>query len=477
MKNNAWIKVDLAGFGLLNRSRPRVAILHDLLANAFDENATRVDVTLKPIAGQRGRALLVVKDDCPDGFADLRDAYTLYRPSGKKENPTQRGRFNEGEKFVLSLCDSATISSTTGTIEFKQGGQRRRLRKTTDIGSEFQGVLRVTQQDVTRMLSDIRRTIVPTGFTVTVNGQALKNHPAVRSLDASLPTVIADSEGVLRRTHRKTGITLHDPGAEASFVYEMGIPVCEIDTPWSINVGQKIPLNRDRDNITASYRATLLAAVLDAAVDLLTKQQASAGWVKDALPAAGRRAVTAATSKMFGQGWVIVSPSDPEANKNAMAHGKTVVTGGTLSREAWAAVREGGAAKPSSVDYSMKPPAGDREAVQATGELADALKAYATEVATYLLDRAVNVEVWDEPKDDFVGRYNGSIILNLGRLLKSGEELGLSVDSILIHECAHEFAHDHYTAKFWEACTRLGAKLRGLSTRWGVSLHDEEKRA
>ena len=107
-KSNSWIEVDLDGFGQLMAARPKVALVHDLLQNVFDEDATTAVVTLEP-SPRRGRAYLTVTDDCPNGFADLRDAYTLYKSSKKKADPTKRGRFNEGEKFVLSQCDEASI--------------------------------------------------------------------------------------------------------------------------------------------------------------------------------------------------------------------------------------------------------------------------------------------------------------------------------------------------------------------------------
>ena len=115
---NTWFTVDKDGLSQLMAARPRVAMLHDLLQNVFDEDATTAVVTVAPIDGRRSRARLVVADDCPDGFADLRDAFTMYRSSRKKNDPTKRGRFNEGEKFVLSLCEEATIATTTGTVHF-----------------------------------------------------------------------------------------------------------------------------------------------------------------------------------------------------------------------------------------------------------------------------------------------------------------------------------------------------------------------
>jgi hypothetical protein len=83
---------------------------------------------------------VTVTDDDPDGFADLRDAYTLFAESRKKDNAEQRGRFNVGDKLVLATARSATISTTTGTMVFDPEGRHfRRMKRAA--GSQFTGVL------------------------------------------------------------------------------------------------------------------------------------------------------------------------------------------------------------------------------------------------------------------------------------------------------------------------------------------------
>jgi hypothetical protein len=44
------------------------------------------------------------EDNAPDGYRNLDDAHTLFASSTKKADPTKRGRFNAGEKFVLVMC-------------------------------------------------------------------------------------------------------------------------------------------------------------------------------------------------------------------------------------------------------------------------------------------------------------------------------------------------------------------------------------
>ena len=100
-----WFDVDKAGLAKLMAGRSKAFVVFELLQNAWDQNVTQVDVTVEPSAGRLVE--IKVTDDDPDGFADLRDAYTLFAESRKKANAEQRGRFNLGEKLVLALAKSA----------------------------------------------------------------------------------------------------------------------------------------------------------------------------------------------------------------------------------------------------------------------------------------------------------------------------------------------------------------------------------
>ena len=60
-KAQSWVDVDLDGCGQLMAARPKVALIHDLLQNVFDEDATMAVVFLEPLS-RRGRAQLTVTD-------------------------------------------------------------------------------------------------------------------------------------------------------------------------------------------------------------------------------------------------------------------------------------------------------------------------------------------------------------------------------------------------------------------------------
>ena len=74
------------------------------------------------------------------------------------------------------------------------------------------------------------------------------------TFETVLPTVLADDEGVLRKTTRKTLVSVYEPlDSETPTLYEMGIPVVETGDRYHVDIGQKVPLNMDRDNVTPAY--------------------------------------------------------------------------------------------------------------------------------------------------------------------------------------------------------------------------------
>ena len=104
---------------------------------------------------------------------------------------------------------------------------------------------------------------------------------------------MADDQGVMRPRVRKTQVSIFEPlPGETPSLYEMGLPVVETGDKWHVNVGQKVPLNRDRDNVKPAYLQAVRVAVLNAAHDLLTTEEeatpAGASWPAPTLAAPTR---------------------------------------------------------------------------------------------------------------------------------------------------------------------------------------------
>jgi hypothetical protein len=365
-----WFDVDRAGLGKQAEEQSKGRLVGELIQNALDEaGVTRIDVTLALVPG-RPLADLTVEDDSPEGFRDLAHAYTLFAASYKRDNPEQRGQFNLGEKMVLAVCDSASISTTKGTVVFDpEAGRTEKPRQKRDRGSVFRGRIRMTREQYTEVCDYLRSLLLPEGVVVTFNGDRLLPRTPIRTFEASLETLVADEEGVMRPRVRKAQVGVFEalPG-EVPGLYEMGLPVVETADRWHVSVGQKVPLNRDRDNVKPAYLQAVRVAVLNAAYDLLTTdEEATAAWCK--LAGSDQRCCDEAIKHLirlrFGEKVAAPDPSDTEAMKRFQSQGGTIVVG--LSRGEWANVRRSGAVPPAGqICPTAKPYSDDPEAKAVT---------------------------------------------------------------------------------------------------------------
>jgi hypothetical protein len=349
VSNLQWFDVDRAGLGKQAEQQPKGRLVGELVQNALDEaGVTQIAVTLAPVPG-RPLADLTVEDDSAEGFRDLAHAYTLFAESYKRGNPEQRGQFNLGEKMVLAVCESASISTTKGTVLFTDEGRIERPRQKRDRGSVFQGRIRLTREEYPQVADYLRSLLLPEGVTVTFNGDRLLPRTPIRTFEASLDTLVADEQGVMRPRVRKAQVGIFEPlPGETPGLYEMGLPVVETGDRWHVNVQQKVPLNRDRDNVRPAYLQTVRVAVANAAYDLLTTEdEATQAWVK--LAGADSRisddAIKHLVRLRFGAKVAAPDPSDTEAMKRFTAQGGTIVVG--LSKGEWANVRRSGAVPPA----------------------------------------------------------------------------------------------------------------------------------
>ena len=334
--DNQWFNVDKEGLSkLLEGQDIHIKLVLELIQNALDTNATFVDVTMRPIHNSP-LVLLTVVDDDPDGFADLSHAYTLFAESEKKSDPTKRGRFNLGEKMVLSLCRSATISSSKCSIHFDENGKRSKSKACRESGSDFTGLIRMTRKQMHSVEEELQHII--SEIPVTVNGERMKMRKPIATFTASLPTLISNDDGVLTRTTRVTGISVYETPDECTArIYELGIPVVETGDKFDIDVRQKVPLNLDRDNVPPAYLRKLRVLVLNELYERIDVEDSNSVWVQEATasPDIVKSAFETVIDQRFGKDAVSYDPSDPEANAQAINAGASVIHGRSLSADQW----------------------------------------------------------------------------------------------------------------------------------------------
>ncbi len=469
-----WFTVDRQGLAKILTRKGVAHIVLEPLSNAWDERVSRVDVTFERIPGTR-TARLVVADDSPEGFADLSHAYKLFAESAKKSDATRRGRFNAGDKTVLAMAESASIASTTGTVLFDSAG-RRMSRAKTKRGSIFSCVLRLTNEQLDECHDVISRLIPPPNIQTYYNGELLAPRSPVAKADVTLQTELADAEGFLRRSQRKTTISVYEPlPGEPATLYELGVPVCPTGDRFHVNIGQKVPLDMERTSVPEAYLSRVRALVLEATHSMLLREDATAPWVRDAMhnhaDALSDHAIRQVTQLRFGDKAVSYDPSDPEANNRAVSSGFTVVHGGSMSKAEWDAVRRAGSVVPAGqVTPSPKPFSPDGKPLNFvpqdkwTPEIAASV-AYFHRISRRIIGRDIQIDIASEVTWPFRATYGGGhMIFNLGRLGHSFFSGPLAPkNDLLLHELGHERSGNHMCSDYHDALTEFGAKLAQLA--------------
>lgn len=449
-----WFEVSKEGLKELQLGKPKHYVLRELVQNAWDENIKECKVETE---WNNEEAKISVEDDNPEGFKNLSDAFTLFAPTSKRKNPKQRGRFNVGEKQALSICDRAVVETTKGTILFDSTGRIKNPRKKRKAGSKITVFLRMEKSEYNEMLEVVKNYLVPRNIKFLVNGKKIGYRKPYKVIKASLLTEI-EKDRMLKRVMRMTEINILEP-LEKARLYEMGIPVIEIDCQFDIDVQQKIPLSINRDSVPQFYLSSLYAEVLNETYSDIEEEDSSQGWIREAMrnKRISKEAIKEIVNKRYGDKVVVANPFDRNSIDEAISRGYRVITGGELSKKEWENIRIIGAGiiKSSSELFGSgittskiyKP---NKEMIK----VAEMAKKIAREC--FGIEIKVNFAKWK----GVVAQYGGKVLtFNVGVLGKGFfvERLEIILD-LIIHEIGHEKGL-HTEKSYHQALTMMAGKL------------------
>jgi hypothetical protein len=476
-----WFDIDKQGLAKLMDGRPKSFIIAEMYQNTVDTNAKQVEMKLEKLPGSP-KAKFTVIDDDPEGFQNFSHAWTMFATSTKIDDPTKRGIFCMGEKLVLALCYTASIKTTKGTVEFNDNNRENFPRRKTEKGSVFEGVIRLNQEEYDECCAYARKLIPPAGVNVYFNGEKLQHRTPLSTFEATLDTTKSNEDGVVTKTRRKTEVRIYEPLAdEDPSIYEMGIPVVETGDKWHVDVQQRVPLNMNRDNVTPGFLKELRTLVVNHMHDKLTKEDANATFVNEALsdPDATPEAIQKAITLKYGEKRAIFDPTDPEANMNLTAQGYTLMHGSQLTKDQWNNVRKVEAAKPAGQIAPTK-----KALFSSDGEdrwvkpenYTTAIRAvvdYTETICGELTDSRVRVSVLNDITA-FYGACYGSqgFVFNLGKLghkffdycvTDSNFHPSDRLNQLIIHELGHHYESNHLSERYHDKLCELGAKMTKLA--------------
>ena len=483
-----WITVDREGLRQINERllarRGFGMIAAELYQNVMDTDATECLFDIQKIEGQP-RAQIIVRDNGP-GFARLTDAWTMFAPSLKKDDPTKAGRFNIGEKVVLSFCHSATIATTSGTVEFDGDGRREFPRRKRTEGTKITLEIRCTNHQFNQLIEYMPKLIVREGLRLCVNGAEVE-FPAYpfATWEETLPTEIGED---LRPSRRKTEVRVYEAkDGETPMLYELGIPVVETGDRWHVSIQQKVPLNTERDNVTPAFLREVRVSVVNNMHDQLTEEDTESTWVNEATSDDRCEDDAAETFrvKKYGEKSVAFDPTNPEANAVAMSEGYTIIPSRGLTGGQRTNLKGAGTLRSSSEQY---PTAGkgaysdDPNAppvyVLEDDELTDGMKKvrkYAEDLGKSLMGATIAVRFVKGPtrfqRESWAAAYGGRQldfnVANLG--MQWCDEKGAvgtrRLDELIIHEFGHHYESNHFSSNYHEALCMLGAKLKAVALK------------
>ncbi len=276
LSEGEWLAVSTEGFSEQQRGRLLAHLVKELVQNAMDSvgDSGRIDLVLEPSSPRR--AAIRCADDGP-GAEDLSRLNVVF-VTGKKDGVTQRGRMGRGFKELLSVATHAAVRSRDQELCFSVGGdgvRRVTHRRGLDPHPGFEAVMEVEHDEAGKDLSGYFRSFLPPpGVVLAVNGVPVPPRPAHKAVEARLTTE-RFAHGRWEKPVLATRVHLVATAeGEQPLIYEMGIPVCDAEwsEPFHVDVGQRVPMNPNRDAVQAGYPARLHRACLPALLPEMTTE-------------------------------------------------------------------------------------------------------------------------------------------------------------------------------------------------------------
>lgn len=462
------VEIDRIAYSRSLEGKSRTWILRELVANIFDQkNVTAASVLIEKVPNKH-QIRLIAEDNDPNGFNRLSDIFTLWAESEKVNDFEVAGRFNEGEKKIILFAEFAEVITTKGGFRFEDD-ERIPLRERTQLGSKVTVVFKATNEDLEELIQHAQLLLPPARMVLTVNGQKIDHRTPAKIFQETLLTVHGPD---LKPTRRLTDVHVYEvPEGETAMLYECGIPVVETDDTYHVNVSQKLPLNRDRDNVNPTYLKTLRAFVLNQMHAQIPSEDFTKPWVSQAVQDkhVTTEAVGGYLTAKYGEKRATFDAANPESNSRLLAEGYVLIYPKQESKDTWGKIRQGGLSMPSGQLMPTRVETVKNHIPQpGWSDGMRNIAAYCENLSETLIGRRIRVDFVNDINCSFRACFGqGLLIFNVGRLGYAWFMNGPTndVNALYIHELGHSVESDHLSGNFHRALCDIGAKLASAVAR------------
>lgn len=316
---------------------------------------------------------------------------------------------------------------------------------------------RWSSDEVQRVIDFLRCLYVPKGKKFIVCGEQVRPVKPLKIAKAKLSTEYLKTNGdgvqVMTKTQRKTELWFYKRCQPSAYLYELGIPVCEIDGKFDVNVQQKIPLSHDRTLVPPSYIRDIYAEMLMALEDQIEPGDLGNSHVRSAME--DDRIDNQTSARLFKQQFgeqAVIQSHDADSDQEAARAGATIVSSRTFGKTVNSKLRAGGIAttkekfcrnkKTLEADGLM--PDGFRMKDKPTDDqakLVDYTKMLSQAMYGKVID--VSLAVWNDFQTPAFYQDDG-IIFNCKALRRQLLARPVSsMTSLVLHELAHSMGTGH----------------------------------
>jgi hypothetical protein len=469
VKRNDWFSVSADG---LSQHYKKTFTARELLANAFDEEADTITFTITKAKTAKfpSQFLIRIIDNDKDGFENIEDMFTLFRRTKKVDNTKIRGRFNHGEKGVLSLCNRAVLTSTRGTVKFNPSGKRTiNTSITTEIGSDLKFWIDLDADELKYLRNYITIVKIPKGIKVIYCEKTYTYEEPKFQINIRLQTWKSDQK---KPYYKNTEVHIYPKIKGVSYIYELGIPIQTINYPFSVDIRQKIPLDTKRNSVKSTYLEDLYGQLAnnDFVIDEIDEDDMGESYVAITLSSkeiSGESARKLVEKKMGSDQIMISNPFDQKSNERARESGYTLVQSRDIPKATREAIKSVGVKTTSEV-FKERLVAGKVIPKADWDEGMFCIEKWSKEFDLYSINRPISVTFYNNPECSNSATYStGKLNYNTGNLGKNffinAKQNIDRISSLLIHELAHDYKErnmlPHLSSSYLKELERIAGKM------------------